>query len=673
MRSLIALTALLLLPSALADGPSDNIPAKVRPVPKPGIDVPADERKSLEDGLTKLSERIQTIERHGEVKQRRYVADVRIFHKAVHDALIHNEFFDTKEFTKAHALIDQGMKRAEALLGPGEPPWTTQTGLVVLGYTSKIDGSVQPYGLVVPESFQPKGPFRHRLDLWFHGRGELLSEVNFLDERQRSRGEFTPEDTFVLHPYGRYCNAFKFAGEVDVLEALADAKTRYRIDEDRISARGFSMGGAAAWQFAVHYPSLWFAANPGAGFSETPRFLKVFQNEKLEPTWYERSLWQMYDCTDWAANLSNCPTVAYSGELDPQKQAADVMDEALKGQLTHVIGPKTKHQYEPGAKAEVARRMDLLAVRGRDRSPRSITFTTPTLRYNQSSWLRIDGLEEHWKPASISAKWVSDNQIEVSPGDVTAFSLEFDSGALPAVVNQSVRINIVIGVDFEEELVCSPQSDRSMKASFHKDAGTWRWGPVPSKGLRKQHGLQGPIDDAFMDAFVFVKPTGESKNTKVAEWVKSESERAVKRWRTQFRGDARVKEDKDLTDAEISGMNLVLWGDPQSNSVLAKIADRLPIRWEGDSVVVGDERFLASEHIPILIFPNPLNPEKYVVLNSGFTYREYDDLNNARQVPKLPDWAIIDVKTPPDSRLPGKVVAADFFDESWKLKPKAKD
>ena len=50
--------------------------------------------------------------------------------------------------------------------------------------------------------------------------------------------------------------------------------------------------------------------------------------------------------------------------------------------------------------------------------------------------------------------------------------------------------------------------------------------------------------------------------------------------------------------------------------------------------------------MPILIFPNPLNPERYVVLNSGFTFREYDYLNNARQVPKLPDWAVVDVTTP---------------------------
>ena len=130
-----------------------------------------------------------------------------------------------------------------------------------------------------------------------------------------------------------------------------------------------------------------------------------------------------------------------------------------------------------------------------------------------------------------------------------------------------------------------------------------------------------------------------------------------------------MKDDAEVTDADIASSNLALWGDPESNAVLKRIADKLPIRWDGDSIHVGDKTYSAANHVPILIFPNPLNPKKYVVLNSGFTYREYDDLNNARQVPKLPDWAIVDVDTPPDSRYPGKVVDADFFDESWRLKP----
>ena len=67
-------------------------------------------------------------------------------------------------------------------------------------------------------------------------------------------------------------------------------------------------------------------------------------------------------------------------------------------------------------------------------------------------------------------------------------------------------------------------------------------------------------------------------------------------------------------------------------------------------------------------YPNPLNPKRYIVLNSSFTYREYDYLNNARQIPKLPDWAIIDLSERPGTQRPGKIVDAGFFGERWELK-----
>jgi hypothetical protein len=115
----------------------------------------------------------------------------------------------------------------------------------------------------------------------------------------------------------------------------------------------------------------------------------------------------------------------------------------------------------------------------------------------------------------------------------------------------------------------------------------------------------------------------------------------------------------DVDDKMIANSNLVLWGDPQSNKVLAKIADKLPIRWEPE-----------KPFVPVLIYPNPLNPKKYVVLNSGYTFREYDYLNNARQIPRLPDWAILDIREPRTSQRPAGIVDAGFFDERWQLPAK---
>jgi hypothetical protein len=683
---------LALLGLVRADGPADNNPETVRPVPPRGLELPVGDRTDLTAAVTDLGSKIDAL--RVTLKSKALLdllPDVQVYHKAVHDALTYNEFFGskekpdskeltvTKEVAAAKALLKEGLDRAKQL-EEGKPTWPAKTGPVVRAYVSKIDGSVQPYGLVVPASYKPDSPYRQRLDFWCHGRGETLSELNFIDQRMKSPGEFTPRDAFVVHLYGRYCCANKLAGEVDLFEALEDVKKRYPIDENRLVIRGFSMGGAACWHFAVHYPGLWAAAAPGAGFSETPAFLKVFQNEKLQPTDYEQKLWHMYDCTDYAINLFNCPTVAYSGEIDSQKQAADVMAAALKKEgieLAHVIGPKTGHSYHPEAKKEVIRRIDSIVEHGRNPLPRQVKFTTWTLRYNEAFWLTIDGLDKHWEQARVDAslapgRGATGADVTVATENVSAFTLSMPSGLCPLSPTRKPRVHLYergtrgpMGDPLEASSVLS---DRSWVAHFRKVDGKWQVVDSTDDGtLAKRHGLQGPIDDAFMDSFLMVRPTGKPLNEKVGAWATAEMNHAIEHWRRQFRGEARVKADDAVTDADMAGHNLVLWGDPSSNKVLARIADKLPIKWTAEGVTLRKETHDASKHVPVLIYPNPLNPKRYVVLNSGFTFREYDYLNNARQVPKLPDFAVIDVSEPPSSRWPGKVVTAGFFDEHWQL------
>jgi hypothetical protein len=83
--------------------------------------------------------------------------------------------------------------------------------------------------------------------------------------------------------------------------------------------------------------------------------------------------------------------------------------------------------------------------------------------------------------------------------------------------------------------------------------------------------------------------------------------------------------------------------------------------------VFNGHTYEAGHVVPILIFPNPLKPEHYVVLNSGMDLRNDAYGSNALQTPKLPDWAIIDLDVPPGPRWPGGVLEAGFFNEQWRL------
>lgn len=668
MHRHLAAVALLLTATNLcrADGPADNNPETVRRVPALGVELSESDRQVFTRDLAVLKAAIDGLAKKNDARTRELLPDVEIFYRAVHDALTYREFFNPQDVKSGRTLLEMGLDRARQL-AEGLAPWTIQTGLVVRGYVSKIDGSVQPYGLVVPESYTAHGAHRYRLDLWFHGRGETMGEVNFLAGRLKDPGRFTPPDTIVLHPFGRYSNAFKFAGEVDVLEGIESVRKRYRIDDERIAARGFSMGGAACWQFAVHYADRWVGATPGAGFSETPDFLKVYQKETLNPTWWEKKLWHWYDCTDYAINLVHCPTIAYSGELDSQKQAADMMAEALRKEgieLVHIIGPKIGHDYTPDARVEIDRRLTSIAERGRERVPRTVHVVTYTLKYNRMAWVTIDALEEHWSQARVDASIVGDGEIGLSTKNVQALTLSFPSGWAPFDVTEPVSLSI----DGQDLRGPRPESDRSWTCSLYRAGQDWQIGTNPVGDLRKRHDLQGPIDDAFMDAFVFVRPTGKAAHPAVESWTKSELDRAIEHWRRHFRGHAQVKNDTAVTDDDMARANIVLWGDPSSNAVLKKLADKLPIGWSAKEITVGKKHYPAEQHGVVMVYPNPLNPKRYVVLNSSFTFRDYDYLNNARQVSRLPDWGIVDLRTPPGTQYPGKIVDADFFDEAWHLR-----
>ena len=275
---------------AAADGPKDNIPDDVRPVPPKGAEVAEADLKVLREGLAELRTAIDWLP-HDLLKYPTLVElipDVEIYHKAVRYAVEFDELYVDKkrdDVAAAKKLVAQGMQRVKELK-EGKPTWPTATGYVVRGYRSRIDGSVQPYGLLVPKNYEYEGRDKHRLDFWWHGRGEVLTEVNFMANPQSAGGIIPAPGAFVLFPYGRYCNANKFAGEVDSLECLEHAKKHYRIDESRLVARGFSMGGAACWQFATHFPTVWCAAAPGAGFAETREFLRDFRGDKERPTWW---------------------------------------------------------------------------------------------------------------------------------------------------------------------------------------------------------------------------------------------------------------------------------------------------------------------------------------------------------------------------------------------------
>lgn len=669
LNHLMFLPALPLFLALAASGVLAQTPMN----PPPGIQVPPEIRQRLEVETAELGASIKTLQaaHRDDPAMLDLINDVIVYYNAVHYALELDQFYRDKnkdEFAIAFRHLETGRERAAALQA-GKAPWIRQTGLVVRGYRSRIDDSVQPYGLVIPENFdfQPTYGSGNRLDIWYHGRGNTLSELKFIDQRETDPGKLITGKAMVLHPYGRYCNANKFAGETDTFEALEHVKRHYAIDPRRISVRGFSMGGAVTWHMAAHHAGLWSAAAPGAGFAETAVYADVMVKDP-KPAWYELKLHALYDATKYAANLHQCPVIAYSGSEDKQKQAADIMAEHMSREgldLQHVIGDGMGHKYDDRSLEIINRTVDGWTSRPKDQFPGKITFVTYTLRYNKMHWLTIDALKEHWKEARVEAEIADGYKLQVKARNIAAFTIDLPPG------NPLLRSPGVVHLDIDGTRIRAPGVRRngSWNLSLKKDRGQWTTTSNFTTGeLQKRHGLQGPIDDAFYDSFIFVLPSGEEASNAFSDWVDSESADARLQWWRQFRGKPRVKFDHEITEDDIARHHLILWGDPSSNRILERIQKSLPVTWQGKRFIMNGETYDASSAVPVLIYPNPLNPGRYVVVNSGFTFSEFAGGSNSLQVPKLPDWAVIDLSTPRNQRHPAGVLEAGFFDEAWQYK-----
>jgi len=210
-------------------------------------------------------------------------------------------------------------------------------------YVSRVDGSTQPYRVHLPANFDETKPMR--LDVVLRGRNAKITPESFLAAKPH-----VVTDRIELEVYGRGNNAYRWAGETDVFEAIAAVRAKYKIDPDRIVLRGFSMGGAGTWHLGLHHPSTWAAIEAGAGFTETIQYAKRTQ---LTPV--ERAGLHIYDAVDYAANLQLVPGVGYGGELDPQLKASQNIKEAVANltglRALWLIGPKTEHKWHPESKA----------------------------------------------------------------------------------------------------------------------------------------------------------------------------------------------------------------------------------------------------------------------------------------------------------------------------------
>ncbi len=599
------------------------------------------------------------------------LADVAVCLKGATWALRFGEFFEPKDVARVLKVLDRGLERAKELEA-GRAPWAEAAGGTVRGYRSRVDGSIQPYAVVVPAArggaAGDDGGDRLRLDVILHGRDARIQEYRFFDAHD---GKAAPADLpgLVLHVFGRGNNAYRWAGEADVHEAIEAVRRNYRVDDRRVVLRGFSMGGAGAWHLGLRDPSRWAAVEAGAGFTETIAYAKL-----RDPSEVVRKGLHIYDAVDYAVNAFGVPIAGYGGEDDPQLRASENIEAALvalgvpmlkdglvtRGQgldFLRVVGRKTGHSVDPASASILRAFRDERAARGVEPYPAKVRFATYTLKANRAAWLQVERLVEHYRRATLDVEIVGD-LATVRTENVAALAVARQAAERIRLDGQEFTLREAVGgllpdVTFRKtgegwEVL---DHDRTL-ALQRNDRG------------EKRPGVQGPIDDAFAAPFLCVRGTGTPRHPRVQAWADARLDRFVDDWARWFRGDLPVIDDSALTDRQAEESSLILFGDPGSNRVMARVMAELPLTWTDRQLAIGASLFPSPGHAPVLVVASPLNRLRYLGINAVHTFgaKEFEG-SNALLYPRLGDHAVIRIG---DDGGADEVVHDGFFDERWR-------
>lgn len=628
--------------------------------------------KSIQEKTSQLSRALARLRKQG--LRDPWLAEAEVYHQAAEWIVQHREFFHPDAATWTLEALDRGLLRSK-FLAQGEFPWAQAAGhAVVRAYRSRLDGSVQPYAVTLPANYGRDPNKKYRLDVVLHGRDKTLTEIKFLHNHNGDKAAPADQHFIRLDIYGRGNNAYRWAGEMDVLEAIdhfsAVEKMLEReqlLDGQRLVLRGFSMGGAGTWHLGLHRPDRWCVLGPGAGFTTTHGYVPKLPAE-LPP--YQEACLHIYDAVDYAENAFNVPLVAFSGDQDPQMQAAVNIENKLKKlgiPMTHLIAPDLGHQFPPAWQKKAEEHYAKHAARGRPEYPPHVRFLTYTMRYPSCYWVEILGLDKHYEKALVDAR-KTDEGFTVATTNVRALHLVTPDGATPEVA---------VVIDNQKIPAHSwPNQVGNPGIYLVKRGGRWQ-SVLPQIILtnrvrvkQKITGLQGPIDDAFTDAFLCVRGTEKSWHAATGQYAEANLKRFQDEWAKYLRGHLPIKDDVDVTTEDIAAKHLVLFGDPASNALIAQALLELPLQWTKDSIVFAGKKYSSAEHVPVLIHPSPLNPARYVVLNSGHTFGAADfQGTNALLFPRLGDYAVLKLAATAQNPLAVEVSTAGLFDDFWKINP----
>ena len=474
-------------------------------------------------------------------------------------------------------------------------------GVVEWAYLSPVDGSGQPFKLNIPTDYDPARPAP--ISLYMHGMaGNHLEHATDMREKTGA---------FELSVLGRSRGGrYRALSEADVLSVLEYVQAHWAIDPDRVQLMGGSMGGFGTFWLASRYPQLFASGRPVCGnASEVP-----LGNLLHFPVYATHS-----------DDDFQVPVLHSRGPLSRLKElGADVTYDETTG-YGHAVW-----NYKEGN--ERASAWSVEKVRPSSSTLSRLAYTALDGRAMRDYWAEIVEWGPKPEPASFSVDVTAKNQVALRVNNVSRIALRVREA--PLDVNAALQLSIggsrltrqaplpsVVTLARQGNGWVIEERAPELPFRLHTPGGANLL--YDGEPLSIVYGTSGSddADQALHDAAVLASrsfnaswqsPNGEVGNDGISH-------------NQNLYGELNIQADVDVTPEEIESRHLVLIGTAAENALVARIADRLPVRYEADEVRFNDgTREPASDTTIGLVSYNPLAPRRlifWVASNERAGYR----------------------------------------------------
>jgi pimeloyl-ACP methyl ester carboxylesterase len=520
-----------------------------------------------------------------------------------------------------------------------------------LSFFSSADDTDQPYAVYIPDNFDETKKYplvvflhgawsNHRLGLRrlfgvgnsqgydFTKPGNIPYETDV--EASRYWPPFRPVDYIAAAPLARGTAGYQGIPEQDVYDMIDDLKSRFLIDEDRVYLTGLSMGGGGTLWLGLTRPDVWAAIAP------------------VCPAPPQGTL-------ALAGNAHNLPVHLFIGDKDQLYKTASEWKAAFEteaARLDYAEYPGVGHNsWEWAYKDGFI--FDWFSQFKRDLFPAEVRFTTKWFRYNKAYWVTIDDMVPG-EPATIDAKFTGSNAVEIVSSGLDAFTL-----SLKGHPQFSPGKGISVKVDGKDFTVKSPDA-----VSFTRSGDKWKNSRFTPGLTSKQKGAEGPLYAAVTGKHIYVYGTADNPSAEVLAARRAQAASAAD-WNGmggRITVSPRVIADRDIRSSDYITSNLILFGTRETNAVIEKFADRLPVHLDPK----------AGDYGLVYIFPMS---RRYIIVNSGLpwwtppkeTKSQTGYAFSGTRIEMLKNWGdFILFRTGPDD-----IVTQGVFDNNWKLPSEA--